>query len=376
MSRSMLAVLLMFQASFVGCAFSKKPKQDDKTVVIQGLDQLDHLSEKELAIKVIETPTFNEYYVQFSWPASKQIRVELKEGDQIVSTSLQNNFQLPILGGDTKTFFITVYNSLGGNVFNKEVPVTAPKDLEITDSLSLTRNENWNFNRVYFGVNSRLNLHGFDLNLRADRINFAVGTIIETGGGSVATSDQQIKNSQIRIDTRTAIGRLEVRLDGYHGRDGKSGDDIDKANGFVDSYRPELQGTSATEGKIAGRKSDVDCRENGADGGRGKTGAKGQNGESGESGGSTGSFILKVASLKESSVAIEVLPRPGQPGKGGAGGTGRRGGQGGKASTSACGGAKGPDGPRGQTGDRGADGAPGNVGDIFVTQGIEIKVRN
>lgn len=374
MLKLVFALSLVVQIGMLGCAFSKKPKDDGKSP--QTMDALDQLQDQDLKIQIVETPTFNEYFVKFSWPSAKKVRVELSEAGKIVSTELENRTQIPIRGGTTRTFLVTVYNSIGGNIFKKDVTVTAPVDMEILEDFKIERSESYKLNRLYVGPSKSIILNGNNLTIEADRINFSIDSKIQTGGQIQASTPEQLLGSKIDIKTRIATGRLTVWLDGFHGRDGRSGDEIDQENGFVDSPAPELQGTPAGEGKVnSTRHSDAECRAMGANGGPGKPGAQGTSGENGQNGGNSGSFNLIVDSVRQSDLIVEVIPTLGEPGKGGAGGIGRAGGPGGPANKSMCGGQAGAQGPRGPSGKNGENGHKGSLGSISVTPGIELKVR-
>lgn len=374
MLKLVFALSLVVQIGMLGCAFSKKPKDDGKSP--QTMDALDQLQDQDLKIQIVETPTFNEYFVKFSWPSAKKVRVELSEAGKIVSTELENRTQIPIRGGTTRTFLVTVYNSIGGNIFKKDVTVTAPEDFEVRGEYKIPSDRTFRYNRIAFHPGAKLNTTGNNLFIEADRIDFGVDGKIMTGGQIQASTPEQLLGSKIDIKTRIATGRLTVWLDGFHGRDGKSGDEIDKENGFVDSPAPELQGAPAGEGKPNNtRHSDNDCRATGPNGGTGKQGAQGTAGEDGQNGGNSGSFNLIVDSVRQSDLIVEVIPTLGEPGKGGAGGIGRAGGPGGPANKSMCGGQAGAQGPRGPSGKNGENGHKGSLGSISVTPGIELKVR-
>lgn len=383
MPMRILVLLCCLGAVFSGCAFSKNKDKDKPKVVVGTLTDSDSLSEEELKVEVVETQNFDEYFVRLSWPQNKIVRVEVQDGNQFIDSNGAKEIRLPIGGGLSKNLLVTAYNSLGGFVFRKSYAVTAPDDLVVETKAPADVDVKLEYNRIRFAPNSKLFLNGHNLDIRANYIDFGIGTmIVSNDENRQMPTIEFLLGSKITINAKRVKGQFEVHLIGFDGYDGRSGNELDQQSSFIDKFLPELKGSPGEAGasKSAPAKANDGfvCTRRSTDGGQGKSGAEGTRGEDAGRGGDAGSFEMNVENPGPfGSIVVEVVPKPGNPGKPGRGGDGRRGGEGGDpgASVDGCPAARrGPEGPRGPKGKDGRAGLKGEVGTIRAP-GVDLRVR-
>lgn len=380
---SLVTAIVAVNSGIVGCAFSKNKDKNDDQKKAEVLLETDQLRDQEFKVEIVETDKLNEYFVKFSWPAGRGIRVEVQEDDLIVDSKGENSIAIPVGGGEKHKFNIEAYNSIGGSILRKVIPQDIPEDLIVNENVNADADLVWEYNRIVVSKDTTIRLNGHDLSISADRIRFEFGAMLETRSATkYAPSEEMLRGSKIEIHARQAHGMLRMIMSGFMGRDGRSGDQVDKDNGFADPYLPELKGAAGRHGEHkpnTNKESEgYRCSVSPTDGAQGKQGAPGTDGEDGQPGGNTGSLDIQLMEGRNSNLMVEVVAKPGRPGRGGAGGMGRRGGAGGDPgmSVEGCRNARrGPDGPRGEVGKSGRDGEIGKVGAMTASPGVTLKVR-
>lgn len=381
---SLVTAIVAVNSGIVGCAFSKNKDKNDDQKKAEVLLETDQLRDQEFKVEIVETDKLNEYFVKFSWPAGRGIRVEVQEDDLIVDSKGENSIAIPVGGGEKHKFNIEAYNSIGGSILRKVIPQDIPEDLEITGTWNLEKNyEHSKYNRIQINGDSRISTNGYDLMMRADRVYIEAGALLETRSATkYAPSEEMLRGSKIEIHARQAHGMLRMIMSGFMGRNGRSGDQVDKDNGFADPYLPELKGAAGRHGEHkpnTNKESEgYRCSVSPTDGAQGKQGAPGTDGEDGQPGGSTGTVFVNLSEPNQSNLILEIVPKLGTPGQAGAGGIGRRGGHGGDpgASAEGCSDARrGADGPRGPNGQPGKPGGDGKIGPFLGSAGVTIQVR-
>lgn len=382
---SLLTTIVVVNSGIVGCAFSKNTDKDKKQKA-NVLLETDQLSDDEFKVEIVETEKLNEYFVKFSWPAGRGIRVEVQEDDLILDSKGANFVAIQVGGGEAHKFNVEAYNSIGGSILRKVVQQVIPEDLEVNNKKELQGDEIWNYNRVVLTETSEVHLNGRDLTITADRVYFKTGAMLETNSANkFAPSAEALNGSKIEINARQAHGMLRMIMSGYMGRDGRSGDQIDKDNGFTDPYLPELKGEPgiAGMGKISRTGIEKEfvavCEKDPSNGGPGKQGGSGTPGEDGQPGGSTGSVLVNLSEPKQSNLTLEIVAKVGQNGAFGAGGRGRIGGMGGDPGNAPEGcktASRGAEGPRGPKGKDGESGERGKVGPFTGSPGVTLKIQD
>lgn len=388
--KSVLSItLLAVVAGATGCAFSKDADKEAAVGKAQVLTGEDTLRAEELKSEIQETENLNEYFVRFYWPRGKKLRVEVKHGDMIYTSQAgDRELVLPIDKGRTEKYFVSVYNSLGGVILNRVETLTAPIDLLVDGVETLDKDTVWEYNRIHLTKNARITLNGHDLFIQANHIQSDRDAELRSlDAPTFAKSKEDLTGSQITINAQKANGALTVYLIGFMGRDGKSGDELDRENNFIDQFtklngRPGVDGKSTERCGGAGVYKECNwyCEQEPSNGEAGKPGSAGQNGEDGWDGGNPGRLAVFVEDPK-SRLNIEVIAKAGAEGKGGAGGQGRQGGKGGRAGKSAegCKSARaGQDGPRGPSGKRGQDGKQAASVEVQTTPGatnVSFRIR-
>jgi hypothetical protein len=300
---------------------------------------------------------------------------------------------------------LSALDSFGVAISNLKIEATAPIDFELTSELLLKNLTKMTYNRFFIRSGAQIKTNGHDLVIDVNklyvdpdsrRVNFRGWSSIHSNiltyhPGEIAKDRHQAIQSNIIIRANEAFGSLTVALVGIAGRDGKSGQALEKEKNISREIDPKLRGADGIAGlstEIHGRcragaamdaqaqcgSSTFRCERQPTNGTDGRKGANGTDGEDGTRGGNAGS--LKFLINNHQQFKADVFVRAGKGGIGGIGSDRFKGGIGGAAGTNVQGcvaaqkGANGPSGDR--DGKNGADADDGDTGTI-INGGVSVS---
>lgn len=255
-----------------------------------------------------------------------------------------------ITHGTEYHYSLTVLSKTGIQLGRLSIEVTLPKDLEISESVSLNEDTRENLGRLVLHRQAKLITHGHSLLIRV--------TELISNHGSIVTSAEEpplgLSQKLVQIFVKKAEGVLTLDLRGGEGLPGKAG-------------QMGKQGSAGAAGAngSAARKINRDTFSactHGTDGKRGGAGGSGTVGENGRQGGSVINPTLRVAEARHFFLLKSLAE--GKGGAAGPGGPGGKGGPGGQGGISGCNGSRRNSGPVGATGPKGPDGKVGEPGAV------------
>lgn len=407
-----IAIFLLGSLGFVGCAFKKdagkradEPSPAPVSVPLPALPPAyDEMTLDELKIEVVETPVFNKYFVEFTWPQEKKIRVKVRYGQTIVvgEADRLHRIQIPIEGRETKEFDISLLNLAGGEVAAGIVKRTAPWDWEIDGHVELQKSESYELNRILLTQRAVVLVGVNNLVIIAKQLHANLGArIVTVDRRRLAAKEAELEGANILLKAGKASGFLAIYMIGVDGNVGRSG--ADKEFELGPPEQPPAEYLAGKDGQMLKADPDpLDYSDPKYKGtgypppaifsnlpilskvskmmiGRfdqcpgifypptdGRDGSPGWSGDRGQKGGSTGNLSVHIGHVN-GSFDLDIYQRPGLPGPGGRGGPGGKGGPGGRSprpGDAAC--PPGKTGARGPVGARGGVGAPGQLGKIEI----------
>lgn len=392
------------------CSFQKESEKQKKTIetTTEVLTQFERnreikkqseedngqLTDQNVSLSFIENKEPGSYRLRINWPESVvSMSIQINDGFEM-ATAKDSYYETNVIHDTEYRIRLYSKNSNGVEVSRKEIAAKSPKDFILQGHEELNQDTSLNVRRLYIFSTGRLLTNGFNLSIRTEKLFIfkkdddqiesgifeADAHITTSPRNKIAHIPVQLSGSKISITAKEAHGHLRVALLGVNGQNGRNGDELDQAKGFVRGIDPNLNGANGEDGIVLkdqlpcpSRRMDIPCEKvklicqkaptNGAPG---KTGLAGTTGEDGMRGGDSGSLFVHVED--SSNLTIEVGQRAGMPGHGGNGGTGSLGGLGGKPGKNPgypCTAAQdGPEGPRGPKGNEGKTGADGKIGTV------------
>lgn len=406
MNRRYLLIIALCLAT-QACSFKKdganvNPRADNNnTDVIETIKKEQEkqafegrITEQNVSVKFLELPEPRQYNMVITWPEQvSRMQVTVNGKTVIYNSQLgTNSHQQIVFSEKTQEIELLALDSFGAPVSSLSITRTAPLDFVVPETLNLTSDTLLDVERLFLYRSSQIIANGHNLSIIAKKV------IVESNESSASTLDTyhiitrlpdsriestiDKRQSSITIQADKAIGHLKVALVGANGKDGRSGEELERVKG-IQKVSVQLNGPTGADGILAWttkscpKRTSLDgppcekevplCQRPPTNGGDGLQGEAGHDGENGEDGGPTGNLTTLVKD--HSSFSLEVIQMPGKPGKGGQGASGHPGGRGGdpgKNPGSPCTNAKrGSDGPKGANGANGKDGKPGLIGEVL-----------
>ncbi len=417
--QSVAKLLLTFVIlNTLACAFKEETPEEPKAPETKPSDIVDtiergreqqateiRLTTENVQIRYDELPNPNSYQVVITWPANIK-RMQITEPNELPTLiNDTNEFSRLAKGGANLRFGLSALDSFGVPISTLKIDAAVPLDFDLNSDHSLKASTTWKYNRFYVRSGSQIKTNGHDLLIDVNKLYVEPDRrrVNQTGWsnihsyiithfpGEVASETQRLIGSNIVVRANEAHGALTVALVGISGKNGKSGEKLERERGLSRDNDPKLRGVDGIGGsstEIQGRcrprtamdtqsqcgQSVFRCDRQPTNGTNGLKGANGTNGEHGTNGGNAGDLQFFVENHRGFKVDVFVLA--GKKGLGGAGSAPFNGGQGGKAGPHAQGCTPAKDGLSGQQGDtagaNGKDGADGNSGTI-VSGGVSVS---
>lgn len=323
------------------------------------------------------------YEMTIAWPSEvAKVQVIANARKEIVTGA--GSTAILVEQGSTQVIELTAFDSFGSPVSVYLIQKDAPVDVIIQNPRYLVEDTNLEANRLYLLAGSFIETNGHHLSISvkslfvaepADKdlkLYTATASIRNQSAQNYISEPFQSRNSSISITAHKAVGTLRVAMIGFNGRDGRSGQELEKLQGVSRQRDTKLDGANGTnEAARQGTRTpdgpgELICLRPASSGQDGKQGAPGTDGENGQDGGHTGNLIVTIDDFTQFS--LEVGTMAGRAGKGAAGTPGHEGGRGGAAGAvkGVCAQIPraGKNGIQGPHGANGKDGAPGKVGTI------------
>lgn len=402
MRRSSVTLISAIALSLGACQFKKNadeekisPDEIKQVIQQQGAQEEENaaavLTNDNVIAKIIPEKSPKQYLLVLQWPTTVP-RVSITIDGTPLGDFSKGTFEMPVLNGTTLSIRLDSRNSKGYIVSTILMKAKAPMDLVVGEVLSLTDNERWAFNRIFFAQGMTVYTNGHNLELIADEIIIDDGHIKTFSSRATTGDKRQLTNGHILIQAKKLTGTLDVRLYGQHGLNGANG--IDK----VTAQMPKegAKGANGTAGEKAmselgpceggggfrnpnrfrtGCGARWYCSKEATNGSQGGKGADGLPGDNGMNGGNSGNITFVVEDYSQA--RVDIFMSGGRAGAGGQGQPGYAGGPGGdggagvvEAGQRICedgkAGAKGPD---GNPGVNGLPGEPGKIGEAILPRG-------
>lgn len=394
----------------IGCAFRKDTGPEETPAAPTAEDVAKELQRKEeerLKGQVISAEDFsynvhsgehpNEYYLSIVYAQREGVTVHISINEQPLNINSGEPINLRVDGGTQAAVSVNAYNSAGILILRTLKKIEVPKDMVVADTFILKEDLNIQLGRLYLQDQSILKTNGHLLSIEAETIYAGASSRIVTFESTDLSNTPQTKSGgSISIRAKEAYGFLTVDLHGLHGRNGRSGYELQTQLGISWPSRSSLNGADGEDAKYdykpacpGGNESShplcgliqITCLSHPTDGQDGAPGPAGIDGEDGQPGGDTGNIFLQIEKKKDFGLKISL--RPGRGGLGGEGTPGHPGGLGGapgkQDSKNACrAAAKGKDGAHGPNGKKGKTGRKGMLGTVQVNglKNFTVGVRN
>nr|BFD59346.1 hypothetical protein CKG001_14530 [Bdellovibrio sp. CKG001] len=323
------------------------------------------------------------YQLTIAWPKGISSVMLVVNGKKAIVTDASSTTAIVEQGAEL-AIELTAMDSLGAPMSVYAVTRKAPVDVIVSTPRYLSENTSINANRLYLLSEGFYVTNGWHLSIsankmyiqdavnKADRLFPSYAKIRTQSAQNIGNELFEIRNSSITITAKKAVGTLSVALIGFNGRDGKSGEELEKQGKISRQRNPKLDGANGSDEvtrripKTPDSPPQLICVRAAGNGQDGAQGAPGANGANGENGGDTGNLLVTIDDFSEFS--LEVGTQVGKGGKGGLGAPGHEGGNGGAPGKTfgVCAQvpSAGKKGAKGADGANGSDGLNGKVGAI------------
>jgi hypothetical protein len=396
-SKLAFSMILLPVLTMSACAFKKESKKDDpKPVIVLENQSGDVVSDNEVVISFVPGKPF-EYQAVVSWPSNKRIYARIlypknphnpkSDGEQGTNVGAdQSSYAILCPSGSGFDIQFTYTNGTNSPPVTYNKSISCPNDFEISGTVSSSaRLPKELTGRLFFKRGAVLKINDEKLNLNLIGIHVDQNASIE----AISYSTSANSDAQIKITAQSASGTLLLNVRGADGTAGRSGEDLQKENSYVEKLRASVpaSGTRGSPGssdehcrRNAGRNADggencklICTREPGA-GGKGANGTvAGLDGKNGEPGAFTPGIQVEIKDPKDFRLNIDLTPGAG--GIAGAAGKGQPGGTGGlpgvKPDNVCTPAAHGPQGDSAPNGNPGTNGANGGCSPITLSHSLK-----
>ncbi|MFN7727882.1 MAG: hypothetical protein ACK5P7_01865 [Bdellovibrio sp.] len=391
------SLVLLPVLAMPACAFKKESTKDDpKPVIVLENQSGDVVSDNEVVISFVPGKPF-EYQAVVSWPSNKRIYARIlypknphnpkSDGEQGTNVGAdQSSYAILCPSGSGFDIQFSYTNGTKSPPVTYHKSISCPNDFEISGTVSsAARLPKELTGRLFFKRGAVLKINSENLNLNL------IGIHVDQNASIEATSYSPSANSdaQIKIAAQSASGTLLLNVSGAVGTNGRSGEELQKENSYVEKLKASAPASGARGNngnsdqhcrRAPGRgvEGSENCRtvctrEPGA-GGKGANGTvAGLDGKDGAPGAFTPSIQVEIKDPKDFRLNIDLAPGAG--GIAGAAGKGQPGGPGGspgvKPEFVCTPAAYGPQGDPAPDGKPGTNGAPGGCSPIKLSESLK-----
>lgn len=403
-----IALSTLIGLSLSACAFSENPGAGTPPPVKPGdvLDTLQTEKDKEatdgvltsenVSITFEENPTPGSYQMIIQWPTNiRHVTINVNSGLPLIVRN-SDRASIAVESGKPHKIQIVAYGAVSSSPLSSlELSADSPLDAIYDKEVRLVSATTIKAHRVFFKPSAHLILNGNSLNIETEKLYASTDNISQADGipfanaahiatniiGTNAAKETDLNGSVVTIVAKKAYGHLMIAMIGVDGRDGISGEDVEKAMvpppSRVARVDPLLNGTPGIEEQVGRRcKPGYDSDTTGCGPAKactkppsnGKDGAKGDRGTPAglaDNGGSYGNLFILIEDY--SALRLDGRWHNGKPGDGKPGAPGFPGVIGGRAGDapgicSELAAKAGANGPAGDKGDDSKDGETPTTG--------------
>ncbi|WP_347359205.1 hypothetical protein [Bdellovibrio sp.] len=323
------------------------------------------------------------YQLTIAWPTGISSVMLVMNGKKAIIADASSTTAVVEQGAELD-IELTAMDSLGAPMSVYTVTRKAPVDIILSEPYYLREDTNLSANRLYLLSGGYILTNGRHLNISVNKMYVeeaqnkafnlfpSYAKIRTQNAQNIGSNNFEIRNSSISITAKKAVGTLSVAMVGFNGRNGKSGEELERQGNISRQRDSKLDGANGLDEATRRSPRTPDspaqpiCTRAAGNGQDGAQGAPGINGENGQPGGDTGNLLVTIDDFSEFS--LEVGTQVGHGGKGASGSPGHEGGNGGAPGKTlgVCAQVPtaGKKGPKGADGTNGVDGQSGKVGTI------------
>lgn len=222
----LLSILVTAQVGLSGCSESlmDKPKNQEQVQI----EKIKTLSRGQIKIEYTPTQTPNVYSAVLTWPTfDGAIKIRNSENTYVTNDLIvENQFDINNLtGGNEVKYFFETLSKERAQKSEIELTLLPPKDLVLTGVLSLTKDENYTFGRVFLSDDLRIYTNQFRINIKFNTLFIGknVALLNFPLDKKAAQNTEGLSGGSATLSGENAFGFLKIYINSEFGADGEKG---------------------------------------------------------------------------------------------------------------------------------------------------------